>query len=83
MALTAELLTSLSLEELQALADCQLAPSAQARLSDLLERCREHELGPDENAELDRIVQQADQLMLVKTRARLTLNQMQAGIAGV
>lgn len=77
-----ELLTSLSLEELEALADCQLAPAAQARLSELLDRCREKTLVPNERAELDRLLQQSDQLMLVKTRARFTLNQTQAGVSG-
>lgn len=82
MANPAELLTSLSLEELEALADCQLAPSAQARLSDLLGRCREKTLAPEERLELDRLLKQSDQLMLLKTRARYTLSQAQAGVSG-
>ena len=59
----AELLTSLSHEELEALADCLLAPAAQARLSNLLDRCREKLLAPDERAELDRLLKQSDQSM--------------------
>jgi hypothetical protein len=71
----AELLTSLSVEELEALADCQLAPAAQARLSDLLDRCREQTLAPDERTDLDRLLKQSDQLMLLKARARYTLSR--------
>ncbi len=78
----ADLLTSLSHEELEALADCLLAPSAQARLSDLLDRCREKMLAPEEQAELDRLLKQADQLTLLKTRARFTLSQAQAEVSG-
>jgi len=77
-----ELLTSLSLEELEALADCQLAPAAQSRLSDLLDQCREKSLIPQERADLDRLLKQSDQLMLLKTRARYTLIQSQAGVSG-
>lgn len=78
----AELLTSLSVEELEALADCQLAPAAQDQLSDLLERGREKTLTSDERVELDRLLKQSDQLMLLKTRARYTLSQTQAGVSG-
>ena len=77
-----ELVTSLSLEELEALAECQLAPTAQARLSDLLERRREKTLAADECVELDRLLSQTDQLMLLKTRARYTLSHMPAGVSG-
>lgn len=77
---TAELLTSLSPEELEALAECQLAPVSQDRLSGLLDRCREKTLTAEESAELDRLLQQTDQLTLLKTRARYTLNQMHAGV---
>ena len=77
---TAELLTSLSVEELEALSECMLAPAAQIRLSELLNRCREQALSVDERAELDRLLRQADQLMLLKTRARYTLSQTSAGV---
>jgi hypothetical protein len=82
MSQTNELLTSLSFDELEALAECQLAPAAQTRLSELLERGREKALADDECAELDRLLRQADQLTLLKTRARYTLNQAQAGVSG-
>jgi hypothetical protein len=77
-----ELLTGLSVEELEALADCLLAPSAQARLDDLLARRSEEPLPTEEETELDRLLQKTDQLTLLKTRARYTLRQTKAEAAG-
>lgn len=71
-----EVLVGLSLEELQALAAGMLAPTAQSQLSALLSRNAEHELFVDENATLDRLLSQIDQLNILKTRARYTLMQM-------
>jgi hypothetical protein len=73
-----ELLIGLSHDELEALADSMLAPSAQSRLDDLLDRNAEHRLGADERRELDRLLARVDQLTILKTRARYTLSQ-QAG----
>ena len=73
-----ELLASLSQDELEALADSMLAPSAQSRLDDLLTRNVENRLNADEQVELDRLLARVDQLTILKTRARYTLNQ-QAG----
>jgi hypothetical protein len=73
-----ELLIGLSHDELEALADSMLAPSAQCRLDELLERNAEHRLGADEHRELDRLLARVDQLTILKTRARYTLRQ-QAG----
>ncbi len=77
-----ELLTDLSVDELEALADSLLAPSAQSQLDDLLERNRAQTLTKDELVEMDRLLQQVDQLTLLKTRARYTLSQSQAEAAG-
>ncbi|HEY2413731.1 MAG TPA: hypothetical protein VGI40_15885 [Pirellulaceae bacterium] len=77
----AELLTGLSDDELEALADSVLAPSAQARLNDLLDRNAQGQLAIDEQAELDRLVARVDQLTTLKTRARFTLGQ-KAGATG-
>jgi hypothetical protein len=77
-----EALTSMSVEELEALADSQLAPTAQARLDDLLARHAEKQLAPEERQELDRLLQQIDQLTILKTRARYTLSQRHAETAG-
>ena len=70
-----ELLTGLSIEELEALADGLLSPSMQNRLDDLLARRKESLLTAAEEAELDRLLRRTDQLTLLKTRARFTLKQ--------
>ena len=77
-----ELLSGLTNEELEALADSMLAPSAQARLDELLERKAVGQLASGEQSELDRLLARVDQLTILKTRARYTLRQ-QAGAAGV
>lgn len=77
-----ELLTGLSVDELEALADSLLAPAAQARLDELLARRLEARLSPEDDSELDRLLQRTDQLTILKTRARYTLNQTKAEAAG-
>ena len=77
-----DLLTDLSVDELEALADILLAPSAQARLDDLLERNRELALTASELVDMDRLLQQVDQLALLKTRARYTISHSRAEAAG-
>jgi hypothetical protein len=69
-----DLLSDLSQAELQALAESMLAPDAQARLNDLLARSQDTQLSEEENAELDRLLEQIDQLTILKTRAKYTLN---------
>jgi len=70
-----ELMTSLSAEELEALAECILSPSLQARLEELQSQNREGLLSTAERRELDRLLQQVDQLAILKTRARYTLRR--------
>jgi len=70
-----ELLTNLSEEELQALAESQLGPARQARLDELLSRQHEETLSEEEVAELDALLAQVDHLTTLKTRARYTLQQ--------
>jgi hypothetical protein len=70
-----ELLVGLSVEELEALADSLLAPAAQAQLDDLLARQKEKLLSADEERQLDSLLRRIDQLTILKTRARDTLNQ--------
>jgi hypothetical protein len=77
-----ELLVGLSVDELEALAEGLLAPAAQTRLTDLLARKREQQLPADEEAELDRLLHRVDQLTILKTRARYTLNQAKAEATG-
>lgn len=69
-----ELLVGLSEAELRALAESVLAPAAQARLDKLLARNAESQLSTEESAELDRLLEQVDQLTVLKTRARYTLH---------
>jgi hypothetical protein len=57
MITTSELLIGLSVEELEALADCRLAPMAQAPLDDLLVRRKEKPLSAEEETELDKLLQ--------------------------
>ncbi len=76
-----ELLVGLSDDELEALADSMLAPSAQVRLDELLQRNAGNQLAADKQVELDRLLARVDQLTILKTRARYTLRQ-QAGATG-
>ena len=76
-----ELLKGLSDDELEALAESELALSAQARLDDLLARNAENQLPTAEQAELDRLLQRVDQLTVLKTRARYTLQHQHTGAA--
>jgi hypothetical protein len=71
-----ELLTGLSYEELQALAESVLVPAAQAQLSDLLNRNAENQISAEEIEVLDRLLAQVDALNVLKTRARYTLQQL-------
>ncbi|MDX1687163.1 MAG: hypothetical protein R3248_04195 [Candidatus Promineifilaceae bacterium] len=73
-----ELLTDLSEDELQALAESQLGPARQARLDELLARHQEQSLSEEETAELDYLLEQVDHLNTLKTRARYTLQQKQS-----
>ncbi len=69
-----DLLAGLSLAELEALADSILAPTAQARLNELLAQNQAEQLSPEREAELDHLLEQVDQLTLLKTRAKYTLD---------
>lgn len=70
-----EILLSLSQAELKALAESMLAPSAQIRLDELLTRNAQAQLSIEETNELDRLLDQVDQLTILKTRALYTLHQ--------
>ncbi len=71
-------LLGLSLKELQALGDCKLTVAAQEHLSDLLDRNSNGLLPVEEQIELAQLVEQAEQLSLLKTRAQYTLHQLAA-----
>ena len=68
-----EVLESLNPEELEALADTKLAPSAQQRLDYLLDRSSGKLLVGEEAKELHQILAKVDQLNVLKARARFTL----------
>ena len=72
-----ELLAGLSEAELRALAESKLAPAAQARLDELLAQNKLRSLSEQEDGELDGLLEQVDQLTILKTRARYTLQQQQ------
>jgi hypothetical protein len=69
----AEILVSLSEDELQALAHSVLAPVEQDRLDDLLARNADGQLSETEQIALDHLLHYIDQLSILKTRARYTL----------
>ncbi len=70
-----ELVTSLSEEELEALANSVLAPAAQSRMDTLLQRKSDGLLIAGELKELDSLLSQVDQLTILKARSRFTLQQ--------
>jgi len=67
------ILPNVSPAGLRALADATLAPKAQAKLDDLLARNADGKLSGDELCELDSIIEQIDELNLLKARADYTL----------
>lgn len=75
MANDQDVLVSLNIDELEALADSQLAPSSQARLDELLVENAKRQLNEQENQLLDTLLSRVDQLTILKTRARYTLRQ--------
>jgi hypothetical protein len=68
-----DILIGMNQAELQALAHSTLAPVAQSRLNELLDRNAENKLDDKELVELDQLLTQIDHLTLLKTRARYTL----------
>lgn len=72
-----ELLLGLSIDELQALAESVLSPKTQIQLNDLLTKNSENQLSNEETEILDRLLAQIDQLNILETRARYTLNTFQ------
>jgi hypothetical protein len=70
-----DLLTSLSDQQHEALANSTLAPASPDRLDELLAKNAENELDDSGHAELECLLARVDQLTVVKTRARYTLRQ--------
>jgi len=70
-----DILTGLTYSELEALAHSKLASERQDRLGELLARQAVGALSDDESRELDRLLDQIDQLNILKARALLTLRE--------
>jgi hypothetical protein len=62
---------------LRALADAMLAPKSQARLNDLLARNSDGKLSDEESKHLDSLIEQVDELNLLKARAEFTLRHQE------
>ena len=71
---TSELLVSLSLEELEALANSALTIADQQYLDSLLTKNKDSQLSEEESQNLDKLLARVDQLNLLKARAQSTLN---------
>lgn len=78
-----EHLVGLSIDELNALAACKLAIADQTRLDELVAKNAESSLCTDEQTELDDFLAKADQLTILKTRARYTLQRLTEGSTAV
>ena len=79
LGLDEECLVGLSVDELKALESCKLAVAEQTRLDDLVAQNAESMLSADEVGELDDLLAKADQLTILKTRARYTLKCLEEG----
>ena len=69
------ILPNVSTTGLRALANAKLAPTNQSKLSSLLDRNSEGQLTEAETTELDSLIEQIDELNLLKARAEFTLRQ--------
>ena len=72
-----ELLVGLDNAELEVLTDSMLALRLQERLNHLLHLSREGNPNTEEQQELDRLLEQVDQMNVLKARAMYTLRQRQ------
>jgi hypothetical protein len=77
LSVDSELLIGLSIDELQALAESSLFPKTQMQLQELLIKNSQNQLSKVETETLDKLLAQVDQLNIIKTRARYTLNILQ------
>jgi hypothetical protein len=68
-----KLLPNVSVAGLKALASGMLAPQAQSHLDDLLARNSDGKLTEQETKKLDALIEQIDELNLLKARAAFTL----------
>jgi hypothetical protein len=71
-----KLLRDLSQEQLEALAEGHLTTEREATLHDLIEKKKVAALAPEESALLSSLLEQVDQLALLKARAVYTLHHL-------
>ncbi len=76
-ALDPEYLIGLNIEELKALATCNLALTDQNHLDQLIDRNTENSLSEGELDDLDDLLEKVDHLTILKTRARYTLTRLE------
>ena len=76
-----ELLANMSQEELVALSEAKLAIDTQDTLNNLLSRNTEEQLSSLEQNQLDYLLNQLDNLNVLKARAKYTLNHLAASIS--
>jgi len=72
-------LSGMSRAELEALAYSELSPQRQERMDELLRKNNESTLSEDEQKELAQLIDQIDQLNILKARALLTLRRQSHG----
>jgi hypothetical protein len=72
-----EILTGMSIGELEALANAILAPSRQQRLHSLLRKSKTKTLSEKESKELDGLLEESDRIALLKAKAQYTLLKSQ------
>ena len=72
-----ERLINLSIEELEALANSSLVPKTQTQLNELLQKNANNQLSDEEQITLDKLLNQIDNLNILKTRAKYTLSCLQ------
>lgn len=65
---------------LRALADAMLVPKHQTQLDDLLDRNADGKLTDEEREQLDLLIEQVDELNLLKARAEFTLRHQEDAI---
>jgi hypothetical protein len=63
------------------MANMSLAPDQQTQLSKLLTRNAEASISPEEIVILDQLLEQVDQLNILKARAKYTLQHLSRSIA--
>lgn len=69
------LLTGLSKSDLETLANINVSPEFQTKLSNLLAKNQESKISQSELAELDEMLAEVDQLTLLKAQAMYALHQ--------